>query len=274
MPSSAVPPIMYGTAWKEGETARLVALALDAGFRAIDTANQRRHYHEAGVGDGLRSALAAGLARDDLFLQTKFTHVQGQDHRLPYDPAAPMARQVEQSFASSLQHLGVDHLDAYVLHGPSRADGLSDADWEAWRAMEDLQRAGRTRLIGISNVTAQQLRDLLAGAAVRPAVVQNRCFTRPRADAEVRALCAEHGMAYEGFSLLTAIPAVLRHGGVVQAAQRHDATTAQVLFAYCLRRGMTVLTGTTNRQHMEQDLAAQHIVLAPEELDAIDALVS
>ena len=86
-----VPRFFYGTAWKEDETARLTALALGQGFRGIDTANQRKHYHEAGVGRGIRDAVESGLVgRDDLFLQTKFTFRRGQDHRLPYDSKAPM----------------------------------------------------------------------------------------------------------------------------------------------------------------------------------------
>src|SRR6476659_5657959 len=98
-----VPRFLYGTAWKEDDTERLTALALREGFRGIDTANQRKHYHEAAVG---RAVMASGINRDELFLQTKFTHRGGQDHRLPYDPKAQVATQVEQSFASSLEHLG------------------------------------------------------------------------------------------------------------------------------------------------------------------------
>src|SRR5688572_3904647 len=118
--ATEVPPLLYGTAWKEDATSSLVAQALEAGFRGIDTANQRRHYHEVGVGEALKAAFVQGLDRDALFLQTKFTYVHGQDHRLPYDPKAPPAKQVEHSFASSLEHLGTDRLDAYLLHGPSQ----------------------------------------------------------------------------------------------------------------------------------------------------------
>src|SRR5947209_16816673 len=104
-----VPRFLYGTAWKEDETQRLTALALRQGFRGIDTANQRRHYHEAAVGQAVAAAVASGLvARDDLFLQTKFTFRPGQDDRLPYDPEAPIAAQVEQSFRTSLAHLGTE----------------------------------------------------------------------------------------------------------------------------------------------------------------------
>src|SRR5580704_10062432 len=101
-----VPRFLYGTAWKEDETQRLTDLALRCGFRAIDTANQRRHYHEAAVGQALALAMTSGsVLREQLFLQTKFTFRDGQDDRLPYDPSAPIRTQVAQSFASSLEHL-------------------------------------------------------------------------------------------------------------------------------------------------------------------------
>src|SRR5258708_2106523 len=110
-----VPRFFYGTAWKEDETQRLAELAIEQGFRGIDTANQRRHYDEASVGGGIAAVIQRGLVvRRDLFLQTKFTFRPGQDHRLPYDPEATVPIQVEQSFASSLQHLGTDVIDSYV----------------------------------------------------------------------------------------------------------------------------------------------------------------
>ena len=103
----AVPALLYGTAWKEADTQRLTELALQRGFRGIDTANQRRHYVEAAIGPAVAASVARGLvSRNDLFLQTKFTFRAGQDDRLPYDADAPIPVQVEQSFASSLSHLG------------------------------------------------------------------------------------------------------------------------------------------------------------------------
>src|SRR5574342_1440058 len=135
-PSPAVPAFLYGTAWKEDRTPGLVEQALRAGFRGIDTANQRRHYFEAGVGEGLAAAYRAGVVtRADLFLQTKFTYRGGQDHRLPYDPRADLSTQVAQSMASSLEHLGTDYVDSYVLHGPASGRGWSDDDARTWTAM-------------------------------------------------------------------------------------------------------------------------------------------
>lgn len=269
-----VPSLVYGTAWKEDETARLTRLALDSGFRGIDTANQRRHYHEAGVGEAVGAVIREGvLTRDELFLQTKYTYLAGQDHRLPYDARAPIAKQVAQSFESSLQHLGVDNLDSYVLHGPALREGLSAVDLEAWGAMEDLQRSGRTRLLGVSNVTHGQLVDLYARASVKPAFVQNRCFTRPRADREVRAFCAQGGILYQGFSLLTADRGLMRHPLVVSIAKRVGAAPEQVVFRFAIESGMIALTGTTSPEHMAQDLRVFDFSLASGEADAIERLV-
>lgn len=265
-----VPTLVYGTAWKEDRTEALVRQALAAGFRGIDTANQRKHYHEAGVGAALRGAFSDGaVRREDLFLQTKFTYARGQDHRLPYDPRAPVAEQVAQSFASSLGHLGVDRLDSYVLHGPSQATGLGRDDWEAWGAMEALQRAGKTRLIGVSNTTAAQLAELHQSASVKPSVVQHRTLVYPRADAASRAFCREHGIAYQGFSLLTAAPALLAHPATRAAAARTGRTPAEVVLRFWLEQGMVVLTGTTSPEHMAQDLAAYGFQLSDEEADAL-----
>ena len=269
-----VPAFLYGTAWKEDATAPLARAALDAGFRGIDTANQRRHYFEAGVGEALAGALAAGLAREDIFLQTKFTYAGGQDHRLPYDPAAALATQVAQSFANSLEHLGVAHLDSYVLHGPSVRRGLSDDDWETWAAMERLHGEGKTRLLGVSNVTLAQLEELYRRASVKPAVVQNRCFAAMGWDREVRRFCAERDILYQGFSLLTATPDVFRFRFVHEIAARKGMTLPQVVFRFALEVGMVALTGTTSRAHMEEDLRVCDFALEPEEVRAIETVLA
>ena len=93
-----VPALIYGTAWKEDRTANLVKKALEKGFKGIDTACQPKHYQEHLVGDGLERAFASGIVREDIFLQTKFTPLPGQDpNRIPYDPQAPIQEQMSQS---------------------------------------------------------------------------------------------------------------------------------------------------------------------------------
>ena len=153
-----VPPFLYGTAWKEERTPALTGLALRSGFRGIDTANQRRHYYEAGVGQALAAVYREGLVtRGDLFLQTKFTYQDGQDHRLPYDPFAPLSEQVAQSMASSLEHLGTDYVDSFLLHGPTSSYGWTRDDAEVWKAMINERDTARTRTIGVSNVSLRHL---------------------------------------------------------------------------------------------------------------------
>lgn len=268
-----VPSFVYGTAWKEDRTEALVRQALDVGFRGIDTANQRKHYDEAGVGAALQAAFADGsLRREQLFLQTKFTFQAGQDHRLPYDPQADYPTQVEQSFASSLAHLGTDYLDSYVLHGPATGQGLIAADWQVWRAMEALQRAGKTRLLGVSNVNAAQLEALLAEAEVKPAFVQNRCYARTGWDARVRAICREHDMLYQGFSLLTANQAEIFSPPMQQMAARYGCTLAQLVYRFALGVGMQPLMGATQRQHQAEALAVYDFALAPEDIALIEGI--
>lgn len=262
-----VPRFLYGTAWKEDETCRLTRLAYQQGFRGFDTANQRKHYHEAAVGEALE-----GIPRGEVFLQTKFTFRPGQDHRLPYDPDAPIATQVEQSFASSQAHLRTEVLDSYVLHGPMYREGLSPEDWEAWRALEGLHQAGKTRLLGVSNVSLGQLRLLCGGAKVKPRLVQNRCFASTGWDRAVRRFCADNGIVYQGFSLLTANRGVLASRAVAEVAARHGRTAAQVIFRFALQAGMMPLTGTTDAGHMAEDLAAFDFRLDPAEAERIEAL--
>jgi diketogulonate reductase-like aldo/keto reductase len=270
---STLPDFLYGTAWKEDRTPALTELALRMGFRGIDTANQRRHYFEAGVGQGLAAAYRAGVvARADLFLQTKFTYRPGQDHRLPYDPVAPLSVQVAQSMASSLEHLGTDYLDSYVLHGPASSYDWTDADSEVWEAMMKERDGGRTRLLGVSNVSLRHLEQMAAAHAEAPVFVQNRCFARLGWDREVRLFCRERKIIYQGFSLLTANAEVLRHPLVTGLAARANATPAQVVFGFARAVGMLPITGTSDAEHMKQDLASPGLALSADAVRAIESL--
>jgi diketogulonate reductase-like aldo/keto reductase len=267
------PDFLYGTAWKEDRTAALVELALKSGFRGIDTANQRRHYFEAGVGEGLAAAYRAGVVtRSDLFLQTKFTYRDGQDHRLPYDPKADLSTQVAQSMASSLEHLGTDYTDSFVLHGPASGHGWSEEDSEVWLAMMKERDAGRTRLLGVSNVSLRHLHQMATMGVAAPAFVQNRCFARTGWDRDVRAFCRERNIVYQGFSLLTANVDVLRHPVISGIARREGAAPTQVIFRFAQSVGMLPLTGTSDPEHMRQDLVCRSLTLTPEEVQAIETL--
>jgi diketogulonate reductase-like aldo/keto reductase len=276
MPSaqpSSIPNFLYGTAWKEDRTSALTELAIRSGFRAIDTANQRRHYFEAAVGEGLAAAYRAGMVtRADLFLQTKFTYQDGQDHRLPYDPAAPLSLQVAQSMASSLEHLGTDHVDSFVLHGPASHSHWTTSDFETWQAMIKERDAGRTRFLGVSNISLGQLQQMARAHAEPPAFVQNRCYAIRGWDREVRAFCRQRKIIYQGFSLLTANRQVLAHPTIAALAAEIKATPAQLIFAFARSVGMLPLTGTSSAEHMKQDLASISLELAVESVNAIEAI--
>jgi diketogulonate reductase-like aldo/keto reductase len=272
--TTLVSDFLYGTAWKEEFTPALTELALCTGFRAIDTANQRRHYFEAGVGQGLTAAYRAGVVRRaDLFLQTKFTYRPGQDHRLPYDPAATLTVQVAQSITSSLEHLVTDYVDSYVLHGPVSGYGWTDADAEVWEAMRAARDSGRARLLGVSNVSLQHLEQMTETHVEVPAFVQNRCFARTGWDREIRRFCRERSIVYQGFSLLTANPEVLRHPLVLDLATAEGATPAQIVFAFARQVGMVPMTGTSNVEHMKQDLASRDLTVSPDAVRAIEGLL-
>ena len=267
-----MPAFMYGTAWKKEATTRLVLEAVNAGFTAIDTANQLIHYDEARVGEALLRLADQGVTREALFLQTKFTPVNGQDHRTPYDVTASLTVQVQQSFDSSLAHLHTHSLDSYLLHGPYHRGGLGPEDWEVWAAMESLYASGRTKLIGVSNVSASQLALWCERATHRPMVVQNRCYAAFGWDEAVRDICRRHGIVYQGFSLLTANREVFIHPAIRAIAENHDTGVAQVIFRFAMQIGMVPLTGTTNARHMADDLRADRVTLTPDELQRIETI--
>jgi diketogulonate reductase-like aldo/keto reductase len=276
MPSNLqlpVPGFLYGTAWKEDRSAGLTELAIRAGFRGIDSANQRRHYFESGVGEGLATVYRAGVVtRADLFLQTKFTYQRGQDHRLPYDPSAGLFAQVAQSLASSLEHLNTDYVDSYVLHGPSSNHDWTDEDAEVWASMQKERDAGRTRWLGISNVSPRHLEQMAQAHAEAPAFVQNRCFARTGWDRDVRLFCRDRKIIYQGFSLLTANLEVLHHPLIAMLASRAGVTPPQIVFAFARDIGMLPLTGTSDAEHMKQDLAGLDLELSSDAVSKIESI--
>ena len=270
------PRILYGTAWKKDDTESLVRKAIQHGFRGIDTACQPKHYHEPGVGAAISTLLEGTvsnirLARKDLYLQTKFTSLSGQDPtRIPYDPKAPLAEQVRQSFAVSLRNLGTDYLDCLILHSPLPS---ARQTLEVWQTLESLVDARGVRQLGISNCyQIEQLESLYDAARCKPAVVQNRFYAETGYDGEIRAFCRQHGIIYQSFWTLTANPRVLAHRAVRELAAKHGRTPAQILFRYLTQNDIVPLTGTRSETHMGEDLAIFEFDLADLERKAMDAL--
>ena len=272
--STKVPRMLYGTAWKEQQTERHVLEAVNAGFRGIDTANQRKHYYEEGVGNALLKLYAQeGFKREDFFLQTKFTPLAGHDYRLPYDNEASRADQVRQSFENSLQHLQTDYLDSYILHGPTSSCGLCKTDWFTWEVMTKLYQQGRVKRIGVSNMNFEQLKELTETSETAPHFIQNRCFARTGWDRQVREYCLDKGIVYQGFSLLTANPDVLQNLEFQKLAQQKDLTPAQLVLTFALKVKMLPLTGTTDPQHMQQDLDCLDKDLDDASFEIIESLI-
>jgi diketogulonate reductase-like aldo/keto reductase len=263
------PRIIYGTAWKKADTARLVTLAIQKGFRGIDTACQPKHYDEAGVGAGVIDSLKPGLTRADLYLQTKFTSLSGQDpDRVPYDRKAPLPHQVAQSVAVSLMNLQTDYLDCVLLHSPMPTMTQTQS---AWRALEAFVDTGQVRQLGISNCyRLDDLKGLYEGARVKPAVVQNRFYADTNYDGDIRAYCDQHEIIYQSFWSLTANPQLLADKTMTTAAATHKRTPAQILFRYLTQIGVVPLTGTKSETHMREDLSIFDFELSNEELSAID----
>ena len=258
-----LPALIYGTAWKKEATADLVYRALTNGFTAVDTAAQPKHYREDLVAAGISRALTEGkIRRSDLYLQTKYTSVQGQDPKnMPYDSTNPITEQVNASVISSLGNFNFSdvvakndtqdpYIDALVLHSPMPSAGET---LEVWQTLEQYV-PGEIRNLGISNCNLFQLMDLWERARIKPAVVQNRFFPSTKYDIGVRKFCQEKGIIYQSFWTLTGNPHLLRSYEVASLAGRLNISPQSAL--YCLVLGLgntTVLNGTTNHTRMKED---------------------
>ena len=248
------PHIIYGTAWKEGRTAELVADAIRSGFRFIDTACQPKHYREDLVGEGWNAAAKElRLGREDVFLQTKFTGVRGQDlMRIPYNPQDTLPKQVATSLAVSLSNLKTNYLDSWVLHSPMETH---EETMLVWRTMEENVKGGKVRNLGISNVyDSQALRRLYDEASVKPSFVQNRFRAETAFDKEIRAFCKETGMLYQSFWTLTANRQALATPRIRAMAEEKGLTPQTLMYAFMMSQGHIPLSGTTDLGHMAEDV--------------------
>ena len=246
----------------------MVTLALQSGFRAIDTACQPKHYNEAGVGEGIA---ASNIAREALFIQTKFTPLEGQDpKRIPYDPALKLEDQVAMSCEVSLKNLHVKHIDSYLLH--STMMPLQPL-MQIWRAMEALVDAGKVAQIGVSNCyDINVLQRLYESARIKPAAVQNRFYDESGYDVAVRAFCQENKIQYQSFWSLSANPHMLMHQKTVALAQKYAKTPAQIYYRFLTQLGVTPLNGTTSLKHMREDLDIFAFKLEADEIKSLYAL--
>jgi diketogulonate reductase-like aldo/keto reductase len=226
------------------ECEQAVRWALELGYRHIDTA--QAYGNEASVGRALRDS---GVPREQVFLTTKFYPARK-------DPAAEAAR--------SLERLGVEQVDLYIIHWPQ--DGPT---W-AWPGMEQAREQGYARSIGVSNFSAGELDELLAIAETHPVVnqVQFSPFEYRRRLLEA---CEERRIAIEAYSPL-GTGRHLRDPEVAQIAQRTGRTPAQVLLRWCLQRDVIVISKSVHRERIEENAQIFDFSLSDEDLQTLDAL--
>ncbi|MDQ3741134.1 MAG: aldo/keto reductase [Actinomycetota bacterium] len=223
-----------------------VRWALEAGYRHVDTA--QAYGNEESVGRALRES---GVPREDVFVTTKF-----YPRSRSKDPEAEAAR--------SLERLGTDYVDLYIIHWPE-----GGPTW-AWDGMQRAHASGYARSIGVSNFSVAEVDELLAVADVRPSVnqVQFSPFEYRRRLLEA---CEERGVVLEAYSPL----GTGRHLGdsaVAQIAERVGRTPAQVLVRWCLERNLVVLPKSTHRERIEENAQVFDFTLEDEAMAALDAL--
>ncbi|EXJ93392.1 hypothetical protein A1O1_01784 [Capronia coronata CBS 617.96] len=261
-----IPAFIYGTAWKKEATTELVYQAICNGFEAIDTAAQPKHYREDLVAAGVSRAIKDGkIKRSNLYLQTKYTSVAGQDPgNMPYDPSSPVVDQVNASVISSLQNFNFanvvkegdkaePYIDTLVLHSPMQT--LNET-LEVWQTLEQYV-PNEIRNLGLSNCNLFTLMDLYERSTIKPSVVQNRFYPNTKYDIGVRQFCKEKNIIYQSFWTLSANPTLVWSNEAGALANQLDISPQSAL--YCLVLGLgntTVLNGTKKIQHMQEDWAA------------------
>lgn len=267
----AMPCLLYGTAWKKDKTPDLVTRAVKYGFRGIDTACQPKHYNESGVGEAIQRLMREGINRKDLYIQTKFTPLSGQDPlNIPYDRRATLSEQVAQSFEVSKKNLGVSYVDGLIIHSPLEN---IDRSMIAWQAMEQIYNQGGTKRIGISNCyDLKMLKQLYDAAFIKPAILQNRFYKDTGYDNEIRKWCKERKIIYQSFWTLTANPQILSSEAVQNAAQTYRKTAEQIFFRVLVDIGIVPLTGTCSDKHMKEDLEIFDFDLPKSLLEEITSL--
>jgi 2,5-diketo-D-gluconate reductase A len=233
------------------EVENAVKNALDSGYRLIDTA--AAYGNEEGVGRAVKSS---GLAREDIFITTKLWN---DSHA--YDDAL-------RAFEESLRKLDCSYLDLYLIHWPLPMEGRFP---EAWKALEKLYADGKIRAIGVSNFTPQHLEELKKTADIVPAV--NQIELHPLLQQkESRDYCEAHGIAIESWSPLMKAGEAFEIPTIVETAQNHGKTPAQIILRWHVQNGFIVIPKSVNPQRIQQNIAVFDFQLSDDEMSAIEAL--
>ncbi|MCG7284881.1 aldo/keto reductase [Cellulomonas sp. ACRRI] len=247
----AIPQIGFGLfKVAPDEARRVVEDALDVGYRHLDTASV--YGNEAATGAALATS---GLARDEVFVTTKlWIRDLGRDGALP-------------AFDRSLDALGLDHVDLYLVHWPAPPLGRYI---ETWDVMTEIAESGRARAVGVSNFLPEHLDALDDHGLPRPAVNQIEVHPENQ-ERHLRALCADRGIVVQAYSPL-ARGALVEHPALTPIADAHDVTVPQVVLRWHVQQGHVVLPKTVSRDRMAANLDVLGFTLTPSEMAAVDDL--
>ncbi|KQS08299.1 aldo/keto reductase [Curtobacterium sp. Leaf183] len=243
----AMPLLGFGT-WQidDADAPAAVSAALEAGYRHIDTATG--YSNQRGVGKAIADS---GLARDDVFVTTK----------LPPDNADRVRATIEES----LDQLGLDHLDLWLVHWPPNGEARPDV----WEQVVQAQTDGLTRTVGVSNYSLAQIDELIQATGTTPAVNQIK-WSPAEFDRDVADGLRERGVVLEGYSPFKA--SNLEDPTLVSIAQAHDVDTAQVIVAWHVAHEFVVIPKSSNPDRIRSNAAGATVTLSDDEVTQIDAL--
>ncbi len=268
-----MPRMIYGTAWKKELTNTLVQNAIVCGFRAIDTACQPKHYNEKLVGDGIKAGTELlNLQREDIFIQTKFTPIAGQDpNQVPYNPKDTLTKQIEKSIAVSLENLQTYYIDSLLFHSPISPYSLL---LEGWNKLETYVANGTIKQTGISNCYDINLfKKLYKDTTIKPKVLQNRFYKETNYDYELRVFCEENEIEYQSFWSLSANPHILNTKLLYTLSLKYNYSKEVIFYRFLTQLNISPLNGTTSIEHMKEDLNIFEFELTRQEINMLQMLL-
>ncbi|MFR1709470.1 MAG: aldo/keto reductase [Clostridium sp.] len=235
------------------ELINAVKVAIENGYRSIDGA--AIYGNEEAMGEGIRQGIKeAGISREDLFITSKVWNAD-----LGYESTIA-------AYEASLERLGLDYLDLYLIHWP-----VEGKYKEAWRALEHLYKEGRVKAIGVSNFQVHHLQDLLSDAEIKPVI--NQIELHPYlSQQKVREFCKENDIQVEAWSPLMAGNGLLENETLKEIAKKYNKTAAQVVLRWDLQSQVVTIPKSTNEKRLIENIDVFDFNLSDDDIAKIDSL--